>query len=147
MNVHSLPKLTTRSHKRLGRGHGSGRGKTAGRGTKGQNARGSMPPHFEGGQLSVMKRLPFLRGKLRNKSRSEKPSVLPVSALDQLADSTSPITLEVLKKHGLVDAHSQSVKILGGATLKAKLTVSVPCSAGARKAIEKAGGVVSTSTA
>ena len=144
MNVHSLPKLTKRSQKRLGRGHGSGRGKTAGRGTKGQKARGTIPPHFEGGQLSVMKRLPFLRGKLRNKSRNEKPAILPVSALDQLTESTTPVTLAVLKKHGLVDASTQSVKILGGASVKVKLTVSVPCSAGARRAIEKAGGVVSS---
>lgn len=137
-----LPKLTTRSHKRLGRGHGSGRGKTAGRGTKGQNARGKVPPHFEGGQLSVMKRLPFLRGKLRNKSRSEKPVILKVSDLEVLADVTSEVTLDVLKKHGLVDQSTRSVKVLGGGSLKSKLAVRVPCSKSARLVIEKAGGVV-----
>lgn len=139
MRLHSL---VTRSKKRLGRGHGSGRGKTAGRGTKGQNARGTVPPHFEGGQLSVMKRLPYLRGKLRNKSRNEKPVILMVSALESLADVKSEVTIEILKKHGLIDLSTQSVKILGSGSLKSKLTVKVPCSKAARLAIEKAGGVV-----
>ena len=59
-----LQKLVKRSKKRLGRGHGSGKVKTSGRGTKGQRARGKIRLGFEGGQLSIIKRLPLLRGKL-----------------------------------------------------------------------------------
>src|SRR3989344_650231 len=140
MIIVTLSKHVTRGKKRLGRGHGSGRGKTAGRGTKGQNARGSVPPHFEGGQLSVMKRLPYLRGKLRNKSRKEKPVILEVSMLEKLKGVTSPVSLEVLKKPNLVDQTTHAVKILGGGSLSAKLTVSIPCSKAAKSIIEKAGG-------
>ena len=68
MKLESLPKTTERRKKRLGLGHGSGRGKTAGRGTKGQRARGKIPISFEGGAIPLIKRLPFMRGKGKNKS-------------------------------------------------------------------------------
>lgn len=142
MQIHTFHKIVKRSQKRLGRGHGSGRGKTAGRGTKGQNARGTVPPHFEGGQLSVMKRLPFLRGKRRNKSQHLRPDILSVGQLENLVASKTPVTLDVLKKHGLVDQASRAVKILDGGKLTKAFTVSVPCSEGATKAIEKVGGSV-----
>src|SRR3989344_1708142 len=57
MKLENLPKTTARKNKRLGLGHGSGRGKTAGRGTKGQKARGKIPISFEGGAISLIKRL------------------------------------------------------------------------------------------
>lgn len=139
--IHTLPKTVERSHKRLGRGHGSGRGKTAGRGTKGQKARGSIPPHFEGGQLSVMKRLPYLRGKKRNKSLSPKPVTVAVGRLSQLPKD-SKVTLELLKKHAIVPERTREVKILGGGELTVALAVQVTCSEGAQKTIEKAGGSV-----
>src|SRR3989344_5360691 len=66
MRLETLPKITTKSAKRVGRGHGSGKGKTSGRGTKGQKARGKLPithPHFEGGSRPLIKRLPIRRGK------------------------------------------------------------------------------------
>lgn len=72
MNIHSLPKIVKRSKKRLGRGHGSGKVKTSGRGTKGQKARGKLPLGFEGGQTPLVKRLPYLRGKGRNKPRKRR---------------------------------------------------------------------------
>src|SRR5438067_11354163 len=66
MKLHELrsPRGARKPRRRLGRGHGSGRGKTAGRGTKGQKARsgGGVPPYFEGGQLPLVKRLPYRRG-------------------------------------------------------------------------------------
>lgn len=139
--IHTLSKTVERSHKRLGRGHGSGRGKTAGRGTKGQKARGSIPPHFEGGQLSVMKRLPYLRGKMRNKSLSLKPVTVAVANLSKLP-AGSKVTLELLKKHDIVPERTREVKILGGGTLVVALNVEVLCSEGAKKIIEKAGGSV-----
>lgn len=139
--IHTLKTTVDRSKKRLGRGHGSGRGKTAGRGTKGQKARGTIPPHFEGGQLSVMKRLPYLRGKQRNKSQNEKPVTVTTGSLS-VFPAKSDVTVASLKKAGLIATRATLVKILTGGTLNVALTVSVPCSASARKAIEKAGGNV-----
>lgn len=137
--IHTLHKTVERSKKRLGRGHGSGRGKTAGRGTKGQKARGTIPPHFEGGQLSVMKRLPFLRGKQRNKSRQSKPVTITTGMLS-VFEAGSAVTLASLKKLQIVNENVTEVKILSGGVLSVALKVSVPCSEGARKSIEKAGG-------
>ena len=139
--IHSLLTTVTRSKKRLGRGHGSGRGKTAGRGTKGQKARGTIPPHFEGGQLSVMKRLPFLRGKQRNKSLQTKPTTLATGLLS-VFPAGSVVTMDLLKKKELIMEGVSKVKILSGGNLTVALTVSVPCSASAKKLIEKAGGKV-----
>ncbi len=136
-----MPTTVDRSHKRLGRGHGSGRGKTSGRGTKGQKARGTIPPHFEGGQLSVMKRLPYLRGKLRNKSHHEKPARVKVEQLATLAAGTK-VTLEVLKKQNLVPQDAYAAKVLGNGKLTIALNVQVACSEGAKSIIEKAGGTV-----
>lgn len=137
--IHTMQKTVQRSKKRLGRGHGSGRGKTAGRGTKGQKARGTIPPHFEGGQLSVMKRLPFLRGKQRNKSRQSKPVTITTGMLS-VYESGSSVTLASLKKLQIIDQNVSEVKVLSGGSLSVALKVSVPCSEGARKSIEKAGG-------
>lgn len=142
MHTSQLPSVVNKSHKRLGRGHGSGRGKTSGRGTKGQKARGSIPPHFEGGQLSIMERLPYLRGKMRNKSLKEQPVIMKVDELSTLP-AKSTVTLASLKKAGLVREDAVGVKILSGDTLDVVLTVNVPCSEGAKKIIEKAGGTVS----
>ncbi len=72
MKLSALSSITKRTKKRIGRGHGSGKVKTSGRGTKGQNARNSRPQGFEGGQLALIKRLPLLRGKDRNGSRKTK---------------------------------------------------------------------------
>ena len=70
MNLNQLPKIKKTSKKRLGQGHGSGKVKTSGRGTKGQKARNKVPMYFEGGALPLIKRLPYRRGKGRNKSFS-----------------------------------------------------------------------------
>ena len=138
-----LPKISIRSKKRLGRGHGSGKVKTSGRGTKGQKARGTMPIGFEGGQLPMIRRLPFLRGKKRNRSFGEKPFPLPLEKLVKFPTGTH-VTVEALKKHNIIHKSVQKVKILGTASLSAKLTVEVRCSKSATRAIEKAGGSVVT---
>lgn len=143
MKLDQMPSSTTRSKKRLGRGHGSGRGKTSGRGTKGQKARGKIPQDFEGGQLALTKRLPLLRGKGRNKSRHEKVSTLTLTQLSRLP-AKFVVTLENLKKQKLVRDDVTLVKILGDGTLSTVLTVHVPTSKSAKKAIEKAGGTVLT---
>jgi len=148
MNLHHLQKLTTKSKKRVGLGHGSGRGKTAGRGTKGQKSRNSVPLRFEGGALPLTKRLPFLRGKDRNKSLQEKAVVLNVSVLNNLPKG-SIVDEALLAKHGIVSeelSKQKGVKILGSGELSVALTVKLAVSKGAAEKISKAGGTVETLT-
>lgn len=143
MNLSTLPKIVERSKKRLGRGHGSGKVKTSGRGTKGQKARGNMPPGFEGGQLSIIKRLPLLRGKGKNKGKKQSIWEIQVSMLSQLPKA-SRVSLELLKKYTIIPKDISRVKIIGKASISAPLTIEVPCSKGAKISIEKAGGKVVT---
>lgn len=141
MNLSQLPSLVRRPKKRIGRGHGSGKNKTSGRGTKGQKARGGMPRGFEGGQSPLTKRLPYLRGKGRNQSQKPKAFPLPVTSLNALPKGTV-VTLETLKKYHMIDERVSRVKLLDGGEVSVVLTVKVPCSATAKKAIVKAGGSV-----
>lgn len=143
MNLSELPPIVVRSKKRIGRGHGSGKVKTAGRGQKGQKARGTIPPGFEGGQLSIIKRLPLLRGKGKNKGVARKPFPIAVERL-QTIPAGAQVTLDILRKYHMIDENVSRVKILGKGAVTHKLTVMVPCSAGARQAIQKAGGEVKT---
>ncbi len=145
MNLSDLQKIKAKSKKRVGLGHGSGRGKTSGRGTKGLKARGDVPLDFEGGALPLIKRLPLLRGKGRNKSLQNKPFVINVSALN-LLPKDAIVDIETLAKHKFVrleEAKVAGVKILGDGDLKVALTVKVPTSKGAAEKITKAGGSVS----
>lgn len=144
MNLSELPTLVARNKKRLGRGHGSGRGKTAGRGTKGQKARGSIPLDFEGGQLSITKRMPLMRGKGRNKSRQKVATIVTLSKLSPFTKGAI-VSLETLKKHNIVEEDTTAVKILGDGAVTISLTVQVSCSKSAKSAIEKAGGTVAIS--
>ncbi|MCL5438404.1 MAG: uL15 family ribosomal protein, partial [Patescibacteria group bacterium] len=77
-----LKKIVVKKKRRLGQGHGSGRVKTSGRGTKGQNARGKRSLWFEGGAVSLIKRLPFRRGKGRNKVFKKKPITINIKVLN-----------------------------------------------------------------
>ena len=137
----SLSSIVARSKKRIGRGHGSGKVKTGGRGTKGQKARGRVRVGFEGGQLPLIKRLPLLRGKDRNKSRNT--VVFPL-AVDKLSAMPEGVKVDVasLRKYNLIDSATVRVKILGKGKLAGALTVMVPCSQSAKSVIEKAGGKV-----
>lgn len=136
-----MPSIVDKKKRRIGRGHGSGRVKTSGRGTKGQNARGKVRFGFEGGQLPLTRRLPFLRGKMRNRSMHIKPLILPVTVLNKLPSKTL-VTIEELQKQHLVSEDAVSVKLLGSGFIKNPLTVHLLCSKSARSAIEKAGGKV-----
>lgn len=138
-----LPKLVIRSKKRLGRGHGSGKVKTSGRGTKGQNARSRRPMGFEGGQLSITRRLPFLRGKQRNKSRNEKALPIFVGKLSQFPKGTV-IDREALVKKSIIHSSETHVKIVGKGKLEHAYTVRIPCTKTSAKAIVGAGGTVTT---
>lgn len=144
MQLHELTKTTEQGRRRLGQGHGSGRGKTGGRGMKGQKSRGKVALSFEGGALPLTKRLPFLRGKGRNKVIQRRPIVLHVQALNMFTDNTV-VDLEMLITTKLVDAsvgRLHGVKILGDGTIEKQLIVKLPTSKGAAQKIEKAGGRV-----
>lgn len=143
MGLERLPKLVVSRKKRVGRGFSSGRGKTAGRGTKGQKARGKVKFGFEGGQLPLIKRLPMRRGKGRNVALGKKPLVLNLKYLNLLEENTE-VDLETLVKEGLIlkGEEKYGVKILGEGALQKPLTVKLPCSKGAARKIEAAGGKV-----
>ncbi|MBI2594637.1 50S ribosomal protein L15, partial [Candidatus Curtissbacteria bacterium] len=127
-------------------GQGSGKGKTAGRGTKGQNARHRLPithPHYEGGQRSLIKRLPYRRGK-GNPKISKKPLVVNLEALNLLSGGQE-VNLETLIKYGIIDeadAKVYGVKILGDGKLVHPLIIKLPTSKSAAAKIQKAGGKV-----
>ena len=143
MKLHEL-KYTEgarRNSKKIGRGHGSGWGKTAGKGSKGQNARsgGGVALGFEGGQTPIWRRLPK-RG-FTNFTRKEY-SIVNVELLNRFEDGAE-ITPELLKQAGLVRKELDGVKILGVGELEKKLTVKAnKFSKSAVEAIEKAGGKV-----
>ena len=123
---------------RKGRGHGSGNGKTAGKGHKGQKARSGAPrPCFEGGQMPLYRRIPK-RG-FTNRNTKEIVSI-NVSALDRF-DNDAVVTVETLIEAGIVKNPRDGVKILGDGELTKKLNVKVNAfSEGAKAKIEALGG-------
>jgi large subunit ribosomal protein L15 len=145
MKLHDLqPDPGSRKKKtRVGRGIAAGKGKTAGRGTKGAGARGKgarKGPYFEGGQLPLVRRLPFKRG-FTNIFRTEYQEV-NVSQLETIRAGTT-VTLELLAKHGLIRDAEKPVVILGDGDLSKKLTVHAHrFSKSAQEKIANAGGSV-----
>ncbi|MBI4100534.1 50S ribosomal protein L15 [Candidatus Microgenomates bacterium] len=143
MELAKLPKITRRSKKRLGIGEGSGRGKTSGRGTKGQKARGKVKFGFEGGQLALTKRLPLRRGRGRNVSFRKNPFGLNVKFLNFLKPNAIVDVQSLLAQKIIAKGEEKyGVKILGEGEVKIPLTVKLPCSKGAAKKIIEAGGKV-----
>ena len=121
-----------------GRGHGSGNGKTAGKGHKGQKARSGAPrPGFEGGQMPLYRRIP----KRGFKNRNSKTIIgINVSALERFENDTV-VTVETLMEAGIVKNPRDGVKILGNGELTKRLTVKTDAvSEGAKAKIEAAGG-------
>lgn len=143
MKLSSLTKITAKRQKRVGLGKGSGRGKKAGRGGRGQNSRNSMSLSFEGGALPLIKRLPFLKGKGKNKSFKSQPLTVNVERLNLLKKGTV-VDIKSLVESKIVnpDARKYGVKILGNGKLDVSLTVKLPVSKEALKKIEQAGGIV-----
>jgi large subunit ribosomal protein L15 len=140
MKVHDLrpPAGSTRARRRVGRGIAGKGGKTAGRGTKGQGARDTVPLGFEGGQLPLMQRIPKLRGFTNPFRVSYTP--VNVGALEEVEGDTVDLArfveLGLAKKGDLV-------KVLGDGTLTRKLTVSAHAfSKSAAEAITSAGGTL-----
>mgnify|MGYP002563789728 FL=1 len=123
---------------RRGRGHGSGNGKTAGKGHKGQKARSGAPrPGFEGGQMPLYRRIPKRGFKCRN---SKEIVGINLSALERFEDGAT-VTVETLMEAGVVKNPRDGVKILGSGELTKKLTVQVDAfSASAKEKIEALGG-------
>ena len=124
MKLHELSKVEGSTHRRkvVGRGPGSGHGKTSGRGEKGQKARSGGGVHiwFEGGQTPLYKRLP--RRGFSNARFSTKYAVVNVSDLNRFKDG-EVVTPELLIESGLVKKELNGIKILGNGTLEKKLTV------------------------
>jgi large subunit ribosomal protein L15 len=141
MKLHELkPSEGSRSsRKRIGRGIGSGTGKTSGKGHKGQNARsgGGVRPGFEGGQTPLFQRLPK-RG-FTNINRKEF-AIVNLDTLNRFEEGTE-VTPALLIETGVVSSEKSGIKILGNGTLDKKLTVKAhKFSASAKEAIENAGG-------
>ncbi len=123
---------------RRGRGHGSGNGKTAGKGHKGQKARSGAPrPGFEGGQMPLFRRLPKRGFKNIN---SKNIVAINVSSLERF-DNGSVVDVQALKDNGIIKHEYDGVKILGNGEFTKKLTVKVNAfSASAKEKIEALGG-------
>lgn len=142
MKLSNLVKIVAKKSKRLGRGHASGKGKTSSRGAKGQKSRERIKAGFEGGQLRLIKRLPFKRG-VGNRARK------PGSKIFNLEDfagweSNSVIDRESLLKRNLINEKEKNspIKILGTGDLRKAFIVKLPTSQSAKEKIEASGGKV-----
>lgn len=138
MKYHQLDVTKNATPKRVGRGIAAGGGKTAGRGTKGQNSRtgGGVRPGFEGGQNPLMQRLPKLRGFTSHRAPIE---LIYTGQLGIFANKT--VDNAALAKAGLVSSPYTKVKVVQKGQLSAKVTVKLQvASQGAVAAIKKAGG-------
>lgn len=141
MKLHELMPAegATKNPKRIGRGHGSGNGKTAGKGHKGQKARAGrgQRPGFEGGQMPLQRRVPK-RG--FNNIFAKEYSIVNVSALE-VFDDGAVVDAAALAEKGLIRSACENVKVLGNGELSKKLTVTASAfSATAAEKIQKAGG-------
>ena len=142
MKLHELSPAagSKKEVKRIGRGAGSGQGKTAGKGHKGQKARAGrgMRPGFEGGQMPLQRRVPK-RGFVNIFGKEF--SIVNVSALDQSFEDGAVVDIDALIEKGLVKKVLDGVKILGNGEISKKLTVQVNAySEAAKQKIEAAGG-------
>ena len=141
MNLSELKPAAGSTHSanfRVGRGHGSGNGKTAGKGHKGQKARSGAPrPGFEGGQMPLYRRLPK-RG-FTNRNTKDIVSI-NITELNRFEDG-AVVTIETLVENGVIKNPKDGVKILGNGELTKKLTVQANAfSASAKEKIEALGG-------
>jgi large subunit ribosomal protein L15 len=145
MSLHELrpPKGSTKRKKRIARGIGSGKGKTATRGTKGQKARRQVNPIFEGGQTAIHRRLPVKKG-FRNVKHKEF-AVVNLDDLEKHFDAGKEVTPEALMEKGVIGSQKDGVKILAFGELKKKLKVKAHrFSKAAAEKIAAAGGEVVT---
>ena len=144
MNIlKSLPAVRLDKPKRVGRGYGSGQGgHTSTRGQKGHNSRtgGGVPLWFEGGQLPIIRRLPWQRGKGRLESLT---NVHEVQLRTLVARKLMVVDMDSLKAAGLIDRQARAAKVIGPMPLEQAFTLrGVAVTAGVRQSIEAAGGKV-----
>ena len=139
MNLNSLSDGgSSKKRKRVGRGMGSGQGKTAGRGHKGQKSRsgGSIRPGFEGGQMPLQMRLPKFGFSSRVNNNFKEVNVKSINGMDI-------INLKTLKENKIISKSVNKVKIFGNSVIESKVTVEgLAVSKGAKESIEKAGGKI-----
>mgnify|MGYP005738042401 CR=1 FL=1 len=140
MNLENIPTIKGATHptKRLGRGEGSGHGKTSGKGHKGQKARsgGGIRIGFEGGQMPLQMRLPKFGFSSRVNNFSKDLNIKNINGIEL-------INLNTLKEHKLISKSVKKVKIFGNTEINSKLTVEgIQVTKGARKSIESAGGKI-----
>lgn len=145
MDLHELrpPKGSVKRKKRLARGIGSGKGKTAGRGTKGQKARRQINPVFEGGQTPIHRRLPVKKG-FRNVNHIEY-EIVNLDDLEAHFEKGDEVTPQSLEAKGVIDKlkKGDKVKVLAFGDLTKKLTVKADkFSKAAEEKIKAAGGEV-----
>ena len=145
MKLNNLPK-TKETAKRIGRGIGSGKGKTSGRGVKGQKSRSGVAiKSFEGGQMPLYRRLPK-RG--FNPLKKEKIAVLNLDKIQNLLQTKkinkeSQIDLDTLKKSKIISKSYNKIKILGSGEIKEKINLNVDfISKSAKEKLEKVGGTI-----
>ena len=145
-NLNNTSKVKTKKI-RVGRGIGSGKGKTSGRGVKGQKSRSGVAiKSFEGGQMPLYRRLPK-RG--FNPIKKNKIAILNLDKIQKLVvnkklDVNSQINIETLKKAKVINSTSNKIKILGSGDIKVKINLNIDfISKSAKEKLEKAGGVVS----
>ncbi len=144
MKLHDLKPApgSKKKRKRIGRGMASGTGKTSGRGMKGQGARsgGGKGPYFEGGQLPLVRRLPFKRG-FTNINRIEYKAVNLDRLQDTFGESDREITPETLIEAGIIKRSDKAIAVLGGGEITSPLIVKAHrFSKSAKEKIEAAGG-------
>lgn len=148
MKLHSLVRSKGLKDKldRRGRGNGSGRGNTSGRGSNGQKSRSghSMKPFFEGGQTSVVQRMPKHRGFKRYYKLVNSAAVVNLSALENDARITSVVNKELLVDLGYIRSSADTVKVLGNGEFSKSLSFEgiELFSSSAKQKIEKAGGSI-----
>lgn len=152
MNLGSVkrPAGMREKRKRVGRGQGSGWGKSCGKGQKGQRYRTNVNPRMEGGQNPIHRRLPHLRGKTNRAMNvgmfRKEFYILNVSQLEQFEANTD-VTSDLLQQVGLVKQVRDGIKILGNGEITKPLNVTVDAvSESARQKIEAAGGTVQVNT-
>lgn len=141
MGLHDLKPASgsTKRKRRIARGIGSGMGKTATRGTKGQKARRQIHPNFEGGQTPIQRRLPVKKG-FRNINHKEF-AIINLDDLENLFEKGDEVTPEKLLAKSIIPGVKDGVKVLGFGELSKKLKVHAhKFSKSAKEAIEKAGG-------
>ncbi len=143
-SLHTLIRKTLRPKRRVGRGQSSTRGKTSGRGTKGQSARAGNKKRPE--MRDIIKKIPKRRGFGKNRGKTNVPTThvtINLSRIEALFDKGEDVTMKALAGKGILKAgYLTRVKVVGTGSISKNLTVRVPVTGSARAAIEKAGGTV-----